>query len=69
MDIIIKAWGDEPFTYAIAGDPETFIRRLRMLKERLGISEFRLSFDIGGIDCALVERSMRLEKEEVFPYV
>lgn len=40
-----------------------------MLKERLGVTEFRLWFDIGGIERDLVERSMRLEKEEVFPYV
>jgi len=54
---------------AIAGDPETCIGQLRMIKERLGITEFCLWFDLGGIDSALVERSMRLAKEKVFPYV
>jgi hypothetical protein len=40
-----------------------------MIKERLGITEFCLWFDLGGIDSELVERSMRLAKEKVFPYV
>ena len=54
---------------AIAGDPETCIGQLRMLKERLGITEFCLWFDLGGIDSEVVERSMRLAAEKVFPYV
>ena len=57
------------FGAAIAGDPDTCIRQLRMIKDRLGITEFCLWFDLGGIDSEAVERSMRLAKEKVFPYV
>jgi alkanesulfonate monooxygenase SsuD/methylene tetrahydromethanopterin reductase-like flavin-dependent oxidoreductase (luciferase family) len=54
---------------AIAGDPETCITKLRMIKERLGITEFCLWFNLGGIPSDLVERSMRLAMEKVIPYV
>jgi len=54
---------------AIAGDPETCIAKLRLIKERLGITEFCLWYDLGGIDAKSVERSMRLAAEKVFPYV
>lgn len=54
---------------AIAGDPATCIARLREIKQRLGITEFCLWFNMGGIPPELVERAMRMAMEQVLPYV
>jgi alkanesulfonate monooxygenase SsuD/methylene tetrahydromethanopterin reductase-like flavin-dependent oxidoreductase (luciferase family) len=54
---------------AIADDPDGCVERLRELKERLGITEFTLWFNVGGIDPALCERAMRLTMERVIPRV
>jgi len=54
---------------AIAGDPATCIARLRDIKSRLGITEFCLWFNLGGIPPELVERAMRMAMEKVLPYV
>lgn len=54
---------------AIADDPDTCIEKLRDLKRRLGITEFCLWFNIGGIDPEIAARSMRLAAERVMPHV
>jgi len=54
---------------AIADDPEGCIDKLREMKQRFGITEFALWFNIGGIAPEHVERSMRLAAEKVFPHV
>ncbi len=54
---------------AIADDPETCIKKLKDLKRRLGVTEFALWFNVGGIAPEHVERSMRLTAEKVMPYV
>ncbi len=54
---------------AIADDPDTCIDKLRTLKDRFGITEFALWFNIGGIDPAHCERAMRLAAERVLPHV
>jgi alkanesulfonate monooxygenase SsuD/methylene tetrahydromethanopterin reductase-like flavin-dependent oxidoreductase (luciferase family) len=54
---------------AIAGDPDTCIARLKRLKEQLGITEFCLWFNMGGIPPDCVRRSMRMAMEKVLPYV
>lgn len=54
---------------AIADNPEGCIARLREMKDKLGVNEFTLWFNIGGIAPEHVERSMRLTAEKVMPYV
>ncbi len=54
---------------AIADDPETCARKLSSLRDRLGITEFVLWFNIGGIDSAHAERGMRLAADQVIPRV
>ena len=54
---------------AIADDPETCVKKLKELKRRLGITEFALWFNIGGIAPGPVERAMRLAAEKVLPHV
>ena len=54
---------------AIADDPATCINKLKALKRRLGVTEFALWFNIGGIAPEHVERSMRLTAQQVMPYV
>ncbi|MBO0710420.1 MAG: LLM class flavin-dependent oxidoreductase [Acetobacteraceae bacterium] len=54
---------------AIADDPDTCVDKLRDLKQRLGITEFCLWFNIGGIDPKLAARSMRLAAERVIPHI
>jgi alkanesulfonate monooxygenase SsuD/methylene tetrahydromethanopterin reductase-like flavin-dependent oxidoreductase (luciferase family) len=53
----------------IAGSPETCIARLRELRDALGVTEFCLCFDMGGIPFDTVCKSMQLAAERVFPYV
>jgi alkanesulfonate monooxygenase SsuD/methylene tetrahydromethanopterin reductase-like flavin-dependent oxidoreductase (luciferase family) len=57
------------FGAAIAGDPATCIAQLSELRDRLGITEFCLWFNIGGIPAEHVERSMRLAAAKVLPFV
>lgn len=54
---------------AIADDPETCVEKLRGLKRRFGVTEFVLWFNVGGIDPAHCERTMRLAMERVIPHV
>ncbi len=54
---------------AIAGDPAECIAQLKRIKERLGITEFCLWFNMGGIPAEHVQASMRLAMEKVLPYV
>jgi alkanesulfonate monooxygenase SsuD/methylene tetrahydromethanopterin reductase-like flavin-dependent oxidoreductase (luciferase family) len=53
----------------IAGSPETCIARLREVRDALGVTEFCLCFDMGGIPFDTVCKSMQLAAERVFPYV
>ena len=57
------------FGACIADDPATCVTKLRDLKRRLGITEFVLWFNIGGIDQVHVRRAMRLAAERVLPHV
>ncbi|HRD74326.1 MAG TPA: LLM class flavin-dependent oxidoreductase [Hyphomicrobiaceae bacterium] len=54
---------------AVVGDPKECVAQLRDLKSRLGITDFALWFNIGGIDPAHVTRAMRLCAEKVMPEV
>jgi alkanesulfonate monooxygenase SsuD/methylene tetrahydromethanopterin reductase-like flavin-dependent oxidoreductase (luciferase family) len=54
---------------AIADDPDTCVDKLRDLKRRLGITEFCLWFNIGGIDTEHAARAMRIAAERVLPHV
>ncbi len=57
------------FGACIADDPATCVAKLTELKRRLGITEFVLWFNIGGIDQTHVRRAMRLAAEQVLPHV
>jgi len=54
---------------AICGDPEMCIATLKEMKQRFGITEFALWFNLGGIAPEHCERSMRLAAEKVMPFV
>ncbi len=54
---------------AIADEPEGCVASLRAMKQRFGLTEFALWFNIGGIDPAHCERAMRLAAERVLPFV
>lgn len=54
---------------AVVGDPSQVIARMKELKQRCGVTEFCLWFNIGGIAREHVERSMRLTAEKVMPHV
>lgn len=54
---------------AIAGSPATCAEKLNELRERLGITEFTLWFNIGGMPAEHAMRAMRLTKHEVAPRV
>lgn len=53
---------------AIASDPAGCVTKLRELQEQLGITEFILWFNIGGIDSEMARESMRLTMEQVVPH-
>jgi alkanesulfonate monooxygenase SsuD/methylene tetrahydromethanopterin reductase-like flavin-dependent oxidoreductase (luciferase family) len=57
------------FGAAIADDPAGCVAKLKGMKERFGITDFALWFNIGGIDPAHVEEAMRLTAAEVMPHV
>ena len=57
------------FGAAIADDPETCATKLCELRDRLGITEFVLWMNIGGIAGSHAETAMRLAAEKVFPLV
>ena len=52
---------------AIADDPATCVAKLERLRDRLGITEFVLWFNIAGIPGEHAERGMRLAMERVIP--
>ena len=54
---------------AIAGSPDTCVDRLTMLRERLGITEFVLWYNIGGMPLEHSLAAMKLMKSEVAPRV
>lgn len=53
----------------IVGDPAECVARLQEMRDRFGITQFVLWFNIGGIDPAHCEASMRLAMEKVIPHV
>jgi len=53
----------------IAGDPQECIDRLKRLKEELGITEFVLWSNMGGMPPVRAENSIRLAWEQVAPFV
>jgi alkanesulfonate monooxygenase SsuD/methylene tetrahydromethanopterin reductase-like flavin-dependent oxidoreductase (luciferase family) len=53
----------------IVSDPAGCIDRLREMRDRFGITQFVLWFNIGGIDPAHCEASMRLAMDKVIPHV
>ncbi len=57
------------FGAAVVGDPDRCVALLSEMKERFGITEFTLWFNIGGIPAEIAERSMRLAMEKVVPRV
>jgi alkanesulfonate monooxygenase SsuD/methylene tetrahydromethanopterin reductase-like flavin-dependent oxidoreductase (luciferase family) len=59
----------DQFHAIVADSPEGCIAKLRMFKERFGITEFALWSSIGGLDPAHCERAMRLTMEKVAPHV
>ena len=54
---------------AIADDPETCADKLNTLRERLGITEFVLWFNIGGMPLEQSMGAMELAMNEVIPRV
>jgi alkanesulfonate monooxygenase SsuD/methylene tetrahydromethanopterin reductase-like flavin-dependent oxidoreductase (luciferase family) len=54
---------------AIAGSPDTCVARLNLLRERFGITEFVLWYNIGGMPLANSIEAMSLMKREVAPRV
>ncbi|MCZ6629614.1 MAG: LLM class flavin-dependent oxidoreductase [SAR324 cluster bacterium] len=54
---------------AIAGNPGTCVEKLNHLRERLGITEFVLWFNIGGMPVDNSVKAMALAKQEVAPHV
>ena len=54
---------------AIAGSPQTCVEKLNLLRERLGITEFVLWYNIGGMPLEHTLQAMKLMKQEVAPGV
>ncbi|MBA3741384.1 LLM class flavin-dependent oxidoreductase [Sporichthya sp.] len=54
---------------AIASDPAGCISKLQFMREKFGITEFILWFNIGGIDTELARESMRLTMDKVIPHI
>ncbi len=59
----------DQYRAAVIGDPAECIAVMKDMKQRFGLTEFCLWFNIGGIAPEHVERSMRLTAEKVMPYV
>ena len=57
------------FSAAIADDPATCAKKLNYLRERLGITEFALWTNIGGMPAADSMAAMRLIMTEIAPSV
>ncbi|MDP6706313.1 MAG: LLM class flavin-dependent oxidoreductase [Alphaproteobacteria bacterium] len=57
------------FGAVVVGDPDRCVDRLREMKERFGLTELVLWFNVGGIDAGAAEASMRLAMSEVIPKV
>jgi alkanesulfonate monooxygenase SsuD/methylene tetrahydromethanopterin reductase-like flavin-dependent oxidoreductase (luciferase family) len=53
----------------VCGDPETCVAQLREIRDRLGLTELILWFNLGGIGADVVERSMKLAAAEVLPHL
>lgn len=53
----------------IADEPAVAIDKLQEYKDRFGITDFALWFNVGGIDTKVAEAAMRLTAEKVMPYV
>ena len=59
----------DQYRAAVVGDPAECIAVMKDMKQRFGLTEFCLWFNIGGIAPEHVERSMRLVAEKVMPHV
>lgn len=59
----------DQYRAAVVGDPDECVAVLKEMKERFGLTEFCLWYNIGGIAPEHVERSMRLTAEKVLPRV
>ena len=59
----------DQYRAAVVGDPDECVAVLKEMKERFGLTEFGLWYNIGGIAPEHVERSMRLTAEKVIPRV
>jgi alkanesulfonate monooxygenase SsuD/methylene tetrahydromethanopterin reductase-like flavin-dependent oxidoreductase (luciferase family) len=57
------------FGACIVGDPAQCVDRLRELKERLGVTEFVLWSNLGGMPPVRAESSIRLAWEAIVPYL
>jgi alkanesulfonate monooxygenase SsuD/methylene tetrahydromethanopterin reductase-like flavin-dependent oxidoreductase (luciferase family) len=55
------------YNAAIADDPDGCVEKLSEMKERFGITEFALWYNIGGLAPEHAERAMRLTAEKVMP--
>ncbi|MEZ5855370.1 MAG: LLM class flavin-dependent oxidoreductase [Hyphomicrobiaceae bacterium] len=59
----------DQYRAAVVGDPAECIATLQEMKQRFGLTEFCLWYNIGGIAPEHVEASMRLTAEKVFGQV
>jgi alkanesulfonate monooxygenase SsuD/methylene tetrahydromethanopterin reductase-like flavin-dependent oxidoreductase (luciferase family) len=53
----------------VCGDPEHCIEKLRMIRDRLGITEFMLFINLGGIPAQRIRSCVELAAAEVMPHV
>lgn len=59
----------QKYAAAVVGDPDHCIAELRDMKQRFGVTEFVLWFNLGGMPSEEAKRSMKLTMEKVIPYV
>ncbi|MSO75340.1 MAG: LLM class flavin-dependent oxidoreductase [Alphaproteobacteria bacterium] len=57
------------FGACVVGDPAACIKKLKQMKEMLGVTEFVLWSNLGGMPPVRAEQSIRLAWEEIVPYV
>ena len=55
------------FGACVVGDPEHCTRQLREMRDRLGITEFVLWSNLGGMPAVRAEASIRLAWEAIVP--
>jgi len=57
------------FGACVVGDPKQCIDRLRQMREMLGVTEFVLWSNLGGMPSIRAEQSIRLAWEQIVPHV